>query len=217
VGLWAAQLLVRRKNHELEDTETPQRALGAEDTRKIHLEINQIVNQRFLLITAAITLFGVVITQMIPKDMSNVRQYIGLMRIEVVLLLIFLLVFFRFSLLLRRSLRLFATYLIVKKASAWEADWEKFRVTGVRVYTHAHTDIFLLLGFLTTALPIAIAWNARILNKGRFGLFIQLIAGALYLILVWGAGRRHWFQSRENLAERWRQAITQSDSQDIIP
>jgi len=43
-----------------------------EDMRKVHGEINQIVNQRFLITTLAITMFGVIGAWMIPESTQKV-------------------------------------------------------------------------------------------------------------------------------------------------
>jgi hypothetical protein len=49
----------------------PLQGPSQEDERKLHNEINQIVNQRFILTTLALTLFGVLIAWMVPKDAAH--------------------------------------------------------------------------------------------------------------------------------------------------
>ena len=47
------------KENNQENISTP---FTVEDQRKLHAEVNQLINQRFLLNTAAVTLFGVILT-----------------------------------------------------------------------------------------------------------------------------------------------------------
>ncbi|MBV9248333.1 MAG: hypothetical protein JO227_03675 [Acetobacteraceae bacterium] len=206
--LWAEFSKVRA---ELAKSVAPQpiQPFLAEDIRKIHSEINQIVNQRFLVTTAAITVFGVVFSQMIPKEFAHTRESMPLILIEEVLLLTILFTLFYLSLLLRNSLRLFATYLVAKGVSAWESDWKKLRSNSrIYLYTHSYTYMFMLLGLLTMATPVLIEWNARILSKGQFGLILGLLAGGCYLALVWVLARRTRSSSREeDLLKKWKGVV----------
>jgi hypothetical protein len=78
------------------------------------------------------------------------------------------------------------------------------------MYTHNFTVMFMLLGLLTTVILIAVTWNFGILNKGQFGLALGIIAGAVYLILVWGCGTKNWFARKANheeLAKAWHSIL----------
>ena len=55
----------------------PLKKPNSEDVIKINSEINQIVNQRFVITTTAITVFGVMIAWMFPKSAPNPGDSIG--------------------------------------------------------------------------------------------------------------------------------------------
>jgi hypothetical protein len=67
-----ADACVRRSLRSLEvsiwESVMPLKGPNGEDERKLHAEINQIVNQRFILTTLALTIFGILIVLMVPKD-----------------------------------------------------------------------------------------------------------------------------------------------------
>ena len=99
-----------------------------EDLSKLHTEITQIVNQRYLTMLYAITIFGVIATWLIPKGNQVENEdfptfiYMGSIILDVIILMIFINHYF-----LKRVLRTFTTYLIVTKSSNWEVDWETYR------------------------------------------------------------------------------------------
>ena len=71
--------------------------LDAEDRRKLHAEVNQIVNQRILITTFSVTVFGVMTSWMIPKTAPPANAalelftYIGSAILSIMLLVLFLL------------------------------------------------------------------------------------------------------------------------------
>jgi hypothetical protein len=87
-------------------------ANDAEDKRKLHAEVNQIVNQRILITTFSVTVFGVMIAWMIPKSAPQpnpnieVFVYIGSIILSLTLMVLFLL-----SVYLTYMLRIFTSYL----------------------------------------------------------------------------------------------------------
>src|SRR5574341_1837862 len=110
------------------------------DLQKIHNEINQIVNQRFVITTVAIAFFGVIVTLMNPKNNQIVdSENVAFIFIASILLTLSLLFFFSYSYWLKRQLRIFTTYLLVKKISNWERDWSEYTRCTVKIPIIGHT------------------------------------------------------------------------------
>jgi len=65
------------------------------DLRKIHTEVNQLLNQRFLITSAAITVFAVFNAWIIPREPSFVGKEIGGFRfaISIIIFVILLIMF----------------------------------------------------------------------------------------------------------------------------
>lgn len=99
-----------------------------EDIKKIHAEINQISNQRFILNTLAVTVFGAVISLGINKlIIDKSQQAYDFACLLSVLLNAALITIFNFNYHLGTMLCTYATYLVVKYNSDWEMDWKKYR------------------------------------------------------------------------------------------
>jgi hypothetical protein len=176
-----------------------------EDVRKLHNEINQIVNQRFLLGTAAVTVFGVVAAWIIPKSPPAPGESIGTLAYAVtVLLIILLFALFLLSQLLKNVLRTYSAYLLVGNLSKWEKDWKTYREGGHFTYTKAMTIVFLLLGILTTFFPVGIGVIYSLKFESEIGFWIILVLGFLYAIFVIGMGLLGWFDHEEAIEQRWR-------------
>ncbi len=135
-----------------------------DDVRKIHAEVNQIVNQRFLLVICAVTAFVAIAAWQIPKDPRNVDdKQIAFMFAASVVLLAVLFVLFLLAHLLTRMLRTFTTYLDVCGKSNWEKDWAKYRKKFCYIgYTRAIAVVFLVLGVLGAAFPVVFAFMYRL-------------------------------------------------------
>lgn len=179
-----------------------------EDIRKLHTEVNQIINQRVTITTAAVTLLGVVLAWMIPKATPAPCSAVGgFVFFGSILLLLLLFVLFWFSYTLRSMLRIITNYFLVTEASNWELDWKTYRGEKVEViYTTSQTVIFLLLGLISLLFPFVLAavYNQEL--APRLGLIFHIITGALYLIFVVGMGFFDWW-SREKRAENIWKAI----------
>jgi hypothetical protein len=78
-----------------------------EDERKLHAEINQIGNQRFLLTTLSLTLFGVLTAWMVPKESVHDTD-IGAFPFAIsIILSILLFAIYFWSHLLKNTMRVF--------------------------------------------------------------------------------------------------------------
>lgn len=181
--------------------------LTVEDQRKLHAEVNQLVNQRFLLNTAAVTLFGVILSWIIPKD--SPPNTIGIVHYTAcILLFILLFALFSISHLLRVTTRVITTYLIEKDASQWEKDWKLYRSQkSYFAYTKSQTLLFLILGLIVTAFPFLLIqlFNQQV-NSDR-GLWVVFLVGLLYEIFVFGMGFKDWFYPEKAIQARWKSVL----------
>lgn len=174
------------------------------DIQKIHAEINQIVNQRFLIVTVAITAFGVITTWLIPRNTppsgANISALTAFGSIVLTSLLFML---FMFSYFLTRMLRIFTTYLLVTKESGWEDDWKKYREMGYFGYTKAQTLVFLFLIGLSTFLPLILEVLYSTKPKCSTVLLLDFLIGALYLVFVVAIGFLHCWDPEVKAKTRW--------------
>jgi len=148
----------------------------AEDQRKLHAEVTQITNQRFLLTLFAITTFGVMQGWILPQVPHSPGADVGGFVFWISIILCFIL-FFLF--LLNHSLgqvqRIFTSYLIVTGASIWEQDWKQYRQEfRTFAYTKPFTFyVFVVLEIAATALPFI--W------PDVYGLRLAPVSGAIAL------------------------------------
>jgi len=176
----------------------------AEDLRKVHAEITQIVNQRFLITTFAITVFGLIVAWLIPKNTPPVGSDLGLFTFAGSILLILLLLgLYWYSHSLKGMLRIFTSYLLVTEASAWEYDWERYRRTKYFGFTKAQTSIFLLLGILATSFPCFLAGVYSLNLRPQIGLWVDIGVGIIYFVLVLGMGFLGFLNPEPKAKEKW--------------
>ena len=176
----------------------------SEDKSKIHSEVNQIVHQRFLLCTAAITLFGVVIAWLIPKSPLPEGSPIGCLYFYVsTLLSILLFSIFILYISLKRMLRVFTTYLIVTDSSNWEKDYQRFRKSPYQAYTKPQTFVFLILNGVAILFPHFLGLIYSLSFKPTMGLCIQLSVGFITILFMFGMGFLRWFDNEESVRRRW--------------
>jgi len=147
-----------------------------EDQRKLHAEITQIANQRFLLAIFAVTTFGVVEGWILPKLPTKLGGGFVFANSIILCLLIFSLFMLNYG--LAQMQRVFTTYLIVTDASKWEQDWKRFR--GERPYwgyTRSFTLwVYVFLIIVSTGLPFI--W------PDIYGLQLRPIGGAILLLVI---------------------------------
>lgn len=176
-----------------------------EDLRKLHAEVNQITNQRFLVTTSALALFGVVGGWLIPRSQveasGRVSDFTCLMCAALIL---FLLILFWYSQQLKRMLRVITTYLDVFGDSAWEQHWAAFRAKQRHfAYTKAQAIVFLVLGGLALVYPRALeaAFSLRLEPTPSYWALLSL--GGLYLgiVVVWGIFS--WFDNEKAARNAW--------------
>jgi hypothetical protein len=196
-----------------EDSSSPQR-LDAEDKRKLHAEATQITNQRFLLNTAAVTLFGVVLAWLIPKDSPPPGQsFMRTAYAASILLSAILSVLFYLSHCFRLLLRTYSAYLIARHASRWEVDWQKYRSAGYYSYTKSQATLFIFLGVLTALTPVGVTELYSLSFEPVLGLIVSAVANLLYLAFVGYLGFSGYIDRKERtFEERWRQLLSEGSN-----
>jgi hypothetical protein len=183
----------------------PLKKPNAEDVRKICSEINQIINQRFLVTTVAITMFGVMVAWMLPKSTPNPGDSVGGITFALAVVLSLLLSsLYLWSHWLKQTLRIFTTYLIETDASNWEIDWLSFRQASHFTYTKSHTIMFLFLNIVACLSPFLFAGFFSLKVEPVFGAIFCGIVGATTTIMMYFIGFHGLFDSERDAANRWK-------------
>jgi hypothetical protein len=177
-----------------------------EDIKKLHSEVNQIVNQRLILTTLAVTVFGVMIAWLIPKEPPASGGQVGaFVYLGSVLLVAILFALFLLSHHLTCMLRLFTTYLVLTNASNWEKDWasyrKEFRYLG---YTKPQSIVFLFLGPLAAVFPLLLSAAYQLTLEPWILALVDGIVGGLYVVFVAGMGLGNWFAKEEDMQRNWK-------------
>jgi hypothetical protein len=183
----------------------PLKKPNADDVRKIGLEINQIVNQRFLITTLAITMFGVIIAWMIPKTAPTPGDAIGGITFALAILLSLLLfVLYLWSHFLKHTMRIFTSYLMETESSNWEIDWTAYRDRGYFTYTKTQTIIFLLLNVVAFISPLLFAEIFALKLEPVGGLIFCLGVGIVTEAVMYFMGFHSAFDSERRAVDAWK-------------
>jgi uncharacterized membrane protein len=185
--------------------------INSEDQRKLHAELNQIINQRFILTTTAITVFGAFSAVMTPKTPIQSPVEVGHLLIGgTVYVLIFYLLLLAWNRMLLSLQETISTYLELTGSSQWEAHFRKFvllKPVGLRVQGWA----FLALGFLSTSWPFLIARSLGIPLEWRWILFLLIVATA-YFLATYLLGFKH--RKHEQIRSIWETILGQEKDAD---
>ena len=100
-----------------------------QDITKIHNEINQAVNHRFLLTAAAITALALLGRFMFPSVSFTLEEIYKTSPFYLAYVFVLYLLYVQ-SIHLRKMIRTYSTYLIAKGWSTWEMDWKCARYHG---------------------------------------------------------------------------------------
>ena len=185
---------------------------NAEDQRKLHAEVNQIVNQRFLLSTLAVTLFGGIAAWGLPRSPVPSDTDLGLPYIAAIILMFVLSMLYAASYDMRHYLRLLTTYLEIAGDSNWERHWanyrDEYRYLG---YTRVQSAFFAILGILTLTYPILVEYQFRARVDLRWEFFVLVGLLAAYLIMVLGLGLRSTKDLERRVRKRWQDILTKDE------
>jgi len=164
------------------------------DVRKLQLEMHQLQNQQFLLATAALTVFGFA-AWAAPRAVTTAASHDMLQKVYVasaISLLILLSVLFAWSLTLHSLIVIISSYLELRGASEWEADYRVFHWSPLRPRPRSKTwwvsSIYFFLGLLipayffagmlVAALPISTVSAEIVFGTSALYLLMVLLSGA---------------------------------------
>lgn len=181
----------------------PLRGPTPADVQKLHAEINQIGNQRLILTTLGLTLFGVLTAWVVPVSPGDSK--VGAFRFAVAIILsILLFVLFLWTHLLRLYLRVMTTYLVETKKSDWERDWLEFRKASYWAQMKPQAMIFLVLNAGAIAFPFLLAQLYSLTIEPNIGATIAIAVGIVTELLMFLIGFCELFYSETKIADRWR-------------
>lgn len=188
----------------------------SEDLRKLHAEVNQILNQRFILTTTAITIFGAILSSMVWVARSPVpaaEQVID--RFEFTMATVLSCVLFGLYLLshsLIRMARTITSYLIETKSSVWEIAWQQFHREPYWAYTKPQAMIFMALNFVGAAFPFLHSITYGLAIESLFGPAIVLVVVCTITeIFMFLMAFTRMFENEEKVVERWKRLNAGSD------
>lgn len=191
----------------------PLRGPDAEDARKLHAEVNQIVNQRFTLTTIAITVFGGLSTLMTHDWSQDVTAGPPHYFVISSLLSVILFVLFFWSYMLTNTLRTFTIYLEESGRSGWEEDWSAFRRAGsYSAYSKPQAIMFLIINAL--GILFAFLTHFSILHReddasAMLAVFLFVTTESSIFALSFRDGRLMDIFIRESeIRNRWKQLST---------
>ena len=183
----------------------PLRGPNPEDERKLHTEINQIGNQRFILTTLALTLFGVLTTLMIPKEAPQIGSSINVFPFTIsVVLSLLLFGVYLWSHLLKNTMRILTSYLVETKKSSWELDWREFRRDSYYAHTKPQTFIFLLINVIGIAFPFLLSWIYSLNIPFVVVPIAAVIVGIVTELLIYLMGFHNLFDDEAKTEKRWQ-------------
>jgi hypothetical protein len=182
----------------------PLRGPNGPDEAKLHAEINQIGNQRFVLTTLAITLFGALITFMVPKTTPSAVTGIDIFPFTIsVILSVLLFGVYLWCHFLKNMMRILTSYLAETKKSSWELDWIEFRREPYYAHTKPQTIIFLLLNAIGAAFPFLLAAIYVVPITSTAGWVMTLLAFTVTELLILLIGFNNLFDNEAKITKRW--------------
>lgn len=184
-----------------------------QDIQKLFLEINQLVNQRFMLTTLAVTVFAGVTAWIIPRVAPSQDAPLGAFVFgAALLLLVILFVLFLLAHQLGVMIRTISAYLEVTEVSNWEVAWRRYRKEPYVGYTRPQSTVFLVLGVLAASMPFLLWTVFPFRLEPRAGVTLVVIVGILYVVFVAGISFGNWFNPERDARTRWKALAEQTDA-----
>ena len=181
-----------------------------EDARKLHAEINQLSNQRFLVTTLSITVFVTANSALISRISGN-QDGLGILTVFSLVLEIFLFSLSHLSDTIRHISRCEATFLVSSSATHWEKPWRDFRRTHTYSgFAKVQTRLFALLIASQALLPFIFS----VVFGWRFQTIPLLLPPFLALFLLcWIFQARRVYERKEDEAIfLWSQILNNQPS-----
>ncbi len=174
------------------------------DVNKLHAEVNQLTYMRFLVTTVAVTLFGVMLTWIVPKN-SNPTDFGPFEFVACIVLSFLLFGLFILNYGLRCWTIAISAYLVVFEKSGWEYDLQQYRQHEYFAYTKSFTWVFLGLNLITAAFPFVLSAAFDVsANSGKAAMALAVI-GTVTELTMFFMGILGVFQRDQKYEERWRQ------------
>ena len=181
------------------------RGPNPEDQRKLHAEINQIGNQRFLLTTLALTSFGLLIAWMVPRPFPSPGNDLGAFPFAISTILSLLLFgIYIWSHLLKNTLRIFTSYLVDASASQWEMDLIEFRLQPYFAHTSPQSLVFLFLNLIGVLFPFLLAAIFSLTISSAVGVGVSVSVGLMTELIIYLMGVKGLFDAEATIVKRWR-------------
>ena len=165
-----------------------------EDLRKIHNDVTQIANQRFILLTTIViifgTLFGPVSKELYSQPtVGNTTAFLCTLGVYIAIL--WAINAYADNLLTR--LRRYTTYLRFKGASMWEEDWYDYRCHHGNNYQdmRGHVWLLIILIFLPHFFLILVYSQFLFKNQSQYGLILynltpnKVLEGLILMFSYW--------------------------------
>lgn len=176
-----------------------------QDLDKLQKEATQIVHQKFLLTTAAITVFAVLSSSLIGSQMGAPTSSLGWQAfLAPILLNSTLLALFFASTILSGMLRVITAYLAETKASHWELDWHAYRRLGHIGYTRAYAVVYLYLALASSSYPFVFALIREVELKPKMGLIAHVAISGLTIASIVAQGLLGRPDLEANPEQKWR-------------
>lgn len=133
------------------------KSLSSEDKTKLHNEINQTLNQRFVLATTGITVFGLFSAFLVPKgDIAPSGAELNLLYVGATFMLVFLGLLVYWASTLQNVMNMLGQYLLKCNASDWEKDVEQLFTGPIPHRSFYIGRVFFFLGFASSCWPLLI-------------------------------------------------------------
>jgi hypothetical protein len=188
-----------------------------EDLRKLHQEVNQIVQQRFFLTTVAIGVFGAIMAWAFPRVSVPSGSTVPVLTYLVCIsLLVVLATLFSLHLCLKLYLRVLTAYLVETSGSVWEVHWAAWRKRRNKYvgYTKPQTFVFLGLGLLTVLYPFFIGVGYQ-LHQDKYWITVTLMAGCIYVAVAALLGLYYGMEGTELVYRaRWKEVLEETGKPD---
>jgi len=199
-------------------TSTPNdEKLGSEDKKKLHDRINHCGNQRFVLTTAAVALFGVFTAGLLRGETPVPLDPAVLCRalLAVIVYNILLGTCYLQSLEIRNLLRTMTTYLVVKRESVWEEDWYWFRESRHQAPhaghdSRAHSIAFLTLSSIVfVAVAVLCGYNLDLVSQElhlEILAVVSLVSSAIIAFsAIWNSRYQRELHVENDILRHWHQ------------
>ena len=194
--------------------------LPKEDISKLHSEINQLLNQRFVLATTSITIFGLV-TAITPRAIKDIGdQELDLIYLGTVFILIFLAMLSYWASTLENGINLVNAYLIndKNKASQWEKDIKNYFDNRKPHSSFYIWNVFFALGIASMIWPVAVEIIKTTQKQTSQAIFfyydinsrhvILASASILYLLILrWFSSDRREKNTKETISKAWDETL----------